>query len=110
MFASVSRYLRSCLLVTLLMPGVTALAQGGEWIAAGSIVATIDGVEQTTHAYDVHAPGSTTVTFAPGATFMYMEPMMMGDVVLVPAYYHVSVLTYDIELENNQQGAIELNV
>jgi len=109
MFSHAFQFLRSCLLVTLVVLAGSALAQS-EYVEAGSLVATIDGVEQTTHAYDIHAHTSEGVLFAPGATFMFMDEMRLGDMVLTPAYFHITVPTYNLELENNQQGAIHLDI
>ncbi|MFA5552289.1 MAG: hypothetical protein WDA03_11820 [Trueperaceae bacterium] len=110
MFSHASQFLRSCLLVTLVVLAGSTLAQQSEFVEAGSLVATIDGVDQTTHPYDVHAQTADGVQFAPGATFMYMKEVSLGDMVLTPAYFHITVLTYNRELVNNQQGAIDLNI
>lgn len=102
--------LRSCLAVTCLMLGAFAAAQEDEWLEAGSIVATVDGVQQTKHAYDVRIHDVGGSTYVPGATFAYVAEMKSGDVVLMPAYFYMTVLAYDIESEEEEYGVIELNI
>lgn len=103
-------FLSSCLVVTYLMLGAFAAAQEDEWLEAGSVVATVDGVQQTKHAYDVRIQDEDGITYVPGATFAYVAEMKSGDVVLMPAYFHVTVLAYDIESEEEEYGVIELNI
>lgn len=108
MIASFSRFLLAFTVAASFASCRIAFAQT-EWIETGSVVATIDGVERTTYSYDVKNGGGDGVTVTPGATYMYNEPLTMGDMVLTAASYLVSVLTYDMALPNTMVGSIELS-
>lgn len=75
----------------------------------GAVVAVVDGVEQTTFTYVIAAAVDGVLTEAHSATFTFFDAFKMGDVVLVPAYVAVSIMAYDIELEDSFKGAWELN-
>jgi len=109
MHTTFARFAFACLLAAL-SGAASLVAAQGEWIASGSIVATIDGVEQTTHAYDIVVTDDSGTTVIPGATFAYIDEMKMGEMVLVPASYFITILTYDMDLIEVQQGAIELKL
>lgn len=108
MFSMSYRFMLTCFTVALFAAGGMAAAQT-EWVETGAVVATVDGVEQTTHAYDLAVTEDGVTTVTAGATFSYIEEMKMGDMVLVPASYLVTILTYDMELVKVQQGAIEFS-
>lgn len=105
-----SRLLRSFMFVTLLAPPTAAIAQEPEWFEVGTVVVEVDGVEQVKYAYDLYVPDGDDTMYAPGATFSYMEEVRMGDMLLLPAYFHVTVLAYDVESEDEQHSVIELNI